>query len=115
VKTPERSLQCGPRELDRHRVLTSLGLADDQQPVQQLDPLILVEEALLDEPVVLDPGEPAGFGTGRSHGGSPYSSRSISLKRDPRATPAGPLARVHRVYTAQAERPPVRGPHEEAP
>lgn len=47
---------------DHGRMATPLGLADDQPPIEELDRLVLVEEALLDEPVVFGPGEAAGLG-----------------------------------------------------
>ena len=44
-----------------------LGLLHHEEAVQQLDPLILLEEALVDEPIILSPGEAAGLDRRYTH------------------------------------------------
>src|SRR3989442_8362722 len=53
---PEGAIQDLPDLHDRRRVTATLRLLDDEKPVEQFEPLV-VEEALLDEPVVLHPGD----------------------------------------------------------
>src|SRR5438874_1279033 len=67
IARSECALKGRPRPGDGRRMSAPLGLLHDEEAVEQLYPLILVEEALLDEPIVLSPGEAAGLDRRYAH------------------------------------------------
>src|SRR2546428_5697226 len=74
-------------------MFAALGLLHDEEAVEQLYPLILVEEALLYESVVLSPGEPAGLDRRYTHALDQRYIRGVRISSAPPEAPAG-LARL---------------------
>src|SRR2546422_841860 len=63
----ERALKGRPHSGNGRRMFAPLRLLHHEEAVQQLDPLILLEEALVDEPIILSPGEAAGLDRRDAH------------------------------------------------
>jgi hypothetical protein len=55
----ERPLQCLRGEQDRRPVRAALRLLDDQQPVEQLDRIVLVEKTVVDQALLLVASPPS--------------------------------------------------------